>query len=99
VAVTIDVAAVPRPDGAPLARWLQTFPSYGYVLSVAPANVAAVIGRFAARGIATAEIGEIAAGRCVAITDGHATETVWDFAREPLIGCGRRQTETTQALA
>src|SRR5450631_151378 len=54
VAVTIDVAAVPRPDGVALERWLQTFPSYGYIVSVAPSKVAAVIGRFAGRGIAAA---------------------------------------------
>jgi uncharacterized protein len=94
VAVTIDVAAVPRPDGVALERWLQTFPSYGYIVSVAPSKVAAVIGRFAGRGIAAAEIGEIAAGRHVAITDGGATETVWDFAREPLIGCSQLGSET-----
>ena len=58
-----------------------------------------MIGRFAARGIAAAEIGAIAAGQRVAITDGHATETIWDFAREPLIGCGQRQARTTEALA
>jgi uncharacterized protein len=46
-----------------------------------------------------AEIGEIAAGWHVAITDGHATETIWDFAREPLIGCGQRQLKKTEALA
>jgi AIR synthase-related protein len=91
VAATIDVAAIPRPDGVALERWLQTFPSYGYVLSVAPANVAAVIDRFASRGIAVAEIGTIAAGTRVAVTDGRATETVWDFAREALIGCGQSQ--------
>jgi hypothetical protein len=89
VAATIDIAALPRPDGVPPERWLHTFPSYGYVLSVAPANVAAVIDRFARRGIATAEIGAIAAGRRVAITDGRDTATVWDFDREPLIGCGK----------
>ena len=89
VAATINVAAVPRPDGVPLERWLQTFPSYGYIISVAPANVAAVIARFAARGIAAAEIGEIAAGQHVAIIDGQASKTIWDFAREPLIGCGQ----------
>jgi AIR synthase-related protein len=99
VAATINVAAVPRPDGVPLERWLQTFPSYGYIISVAPAKVAAVIGRFACRGIVAAEIGEIAAGWHVAITDGHATETIWDFAREPLIGCGQRQLKKTEALA
>jgi uncharacterized protein len=89
VAATINIAAIPRPDGVPLERWLQTFPSYGYLLSVAPLKVAAVIARFAARGIAVAEIGEIAAGHHVAITDGQASKTIWDFAHEPLIGCGQ----------
>jgi AIR synthase-related protein len=99
VAATINVAAVPRPDGVALERWLQTFPSYGYILSVAPSKVAAVMARFAARGIAVAEVGEIAAGRRVAITDGQTTEIVWDFAREPLLGCGQPQFEKTEALA
>jgi uncharacterized protein len=89
VAATIGVAAIPRPDDVTLERWLQTFPSYGYVLSVAPAKVAAVIARFAGRGIAAADVGEITAGRQVAITDGRVTETIWDFARAPLIGCGQ----------
>jgi selenophosphate synthetase-related protein len=82
-----------------LERWLQTFPSYGYILSVAPAQVAAVIARFARRGIAAADIGAIAAGRRVAITDGRTSETVWDFAREPLIGCGQLQFEDAQVPA
>src|SRR5277367_3411348 len=43
VAATIDVTAVPRPDGVALERWLQTFPSYGYILAVAPTKVEAVI--------------------------------------------------------
>jgi uncharacterized protein len=89
VAATIDVTAVPRPQGAALERWLQTFPSYGYILAVAPAKVDAVIGRFVARGIAAAEVGAITPGSRVAVTDGHATETIWDFEREPLIGCGK----------
>jgi AIR synthase-related protein len=99
VAATIDIAAIPRPGGVPLERWLQTFPSYGYVLSVAPANVAEVVGRFTHRGIAAAEIGAVTAGQRVAITDGHTAETVWDFAREPLIGCGQLQFEKAEALA
>jgi AIR synthase-related protein len=89
VAMTIDVTAVPRPDGVAIERWLQTFPSYGYVLAVAPSKIGAVIGRFAARGIAAAEVGAITRGSRVAVTDGRAVETIWDFAREPLIGCGK----------
>ena len=70
-----------------LARWLQTFPSYGYLLAVASANVSAVLARFGVRGIAAADIGRITADRRVMIADGAATETIWDFARKPLIGC------------
>jgi uncharacterized protein len=99
VAATIDVTAVPRPDGIALERWLQTFPSYGYILAVAPAKVDAVIGRFAARGIAAAEVGTIARGSRVAVTDGRATETIWNFEREPLIGCGKPRLVTARVPA
>ena len=64
-ASAIDVASVPKPDGVALERWLQTFPSYGYLLAVPADNVAAVIARFAARDIAAAEIGEVTADRPV----------------------------------
>jgi uncharacterized protein len=87
VGVAIDVGAIPRPDGVDLERWLQTFPSYGYVLAVPPANAAAVLARFASRGIAAAEIAEVTAEPRVSITDGRSTEIIWDFSRQPLIGC------------
>ena len=87
VGVTIDVASVPKPDGVALDRWLLTFPSYGYLLAVRPANVSAVLARFTNRGIAAAEIGEFTADHRVGIADGAAIETIWDFAREPLMGC------------
>mgnify|MGYP002653175327 CR=1 FL=1 len=44
-----------RVEGVDPARWLMTFPSFGYLLSVRPENVAEVTGLFAARGIAAAE--------------------------------------------
>jgi uncharacterized protein len=94
VGATIDVTRVPKPDGAPLERWLATFPSYGYLLAVKPANVAAVLARFAARGIAAAEIGAFTADHRVAISDGRRAETIWDFTREPLIGCAGTPAET-----
>jgi AIR synthase-related protein len=91
VGATIDVARVPKPEGVPLDRWLQTFPSYGYLLAVQPANLSAVLARFGERGIAAADIGKITADRRVVITDGHASETIWDFAQEPLMGCARAE--------
>jgi uncharacterized protein len=87
VGATIDAASVPRPEGVALERWLQTFPSYGYLIAVAPGKAPAVLARFEERGIAAAEIGAITADRRVLIRDGAAAEIIWDFAREPLIGC------------
>jgi uncharacterized protein len=96
---TIDVTAIPRPGGVAMERWLQTFPSYGYILAVAPSRIEAVRECFAARDIAAAPVGDITAGGRVAMTDGHSSETIWDFAREPLIGCGAVRPQQTEALA
>lgn len=87
VAIDIDVGAVPRPAGVALDRWLMSFPSFGYLLSVPPACVDEVVARFAARDIAVAVTGAVSAGTQVAITDGTHREVIWDFADEPLIGC------------
>ena len=88
VAVTIDIDAVPRPSAVPLDRWLTSFPSYGYLLSVKPSRVAALLARFSERDIAAADIGAVTAGRHVAIAAGRTTEIVWNFADRPLIACG-----------
>jgi AIR synthase-related protein len=93
VGATIDVTRVPKPDGAPIERWLATFPSYGYLFAVRPSNVAAVLARFAARGIAAAEIGAFNTSHRVTIGNGRDIETIWDFEREPLIGCAGAMAE------
>jgi len=88
VGMTIDVSAVPRPDGVGLERWLQTFPSFGFLLATAPANASATIEAFRLRGIAAARVGNVEEGDVVAITDGVSRETIYDFNNSPLIGCG-----------
>ncbi len=45
VGAAIDVGRVPKPDGVTRERWLQTFPSYGYLLAVRESNVPAVLAR------------------------------------------------------
>jgi len=87
VGAAIEVDRVPRPDGVPLERWLQTFPSFGFLIAARPANAPAVLARFRDRGIAAADIGAFTVDHRVTIVDGPATETIWDFAREPLLGC------------
>jgi uncharacterized protein len=98
VAVDIDINSIPKPAEVALERWLLTFPSFGYLLSVKPWNAAETISRFTARGIAAATIGSVSHGSRVTITDGTATETIWDFEKQPLIG-GRRRSSAMEAVA
>jgi AIR synthase-related protein len=87
VGLRIDLAAIPCPAGAPLDRWLQTFPSFGYLLAVAPPKIPEVIARFTERGIAAADIGMITADYLVQVGLGADCETIWDFTDQPLLGC------------
>jgi uncharacterized protein len=86
VGARIDITRLPKPESAPLDRWLKTFPSYGFVLAVRPDNVAGVVARFSERDIAAADIGEFTADHRIVISDGESAQTIWDFAREPLMG-------------
>jgi AIR synthase-related protein len=89
VGAAIDVMRVPRPDGISLERWLQTFPSFGFLLAAPPANVTGVIACFSARGIAAASVGKVTGDERLEIGDGRAREVIWDFSQAPLIGCGK----------
>lgn len=84
----IDVAAVPRPEGVALDRWLLSFPSFGYLLAIPPGEVGAVCGRFAAAGIACSEVGRADASGKVRLVDGSDEALVWDLGVSPLVGCG-----------
>lgn len=89
VGIDIRVSDIPLPDGVPIERWLATFPSFGYLLSVAPENADAVIARFEARALSAAIIGKVIAGSEVAITDGERRIVVRDYAAAPLLALGR----------
>jgi AIR synthase-related protein len=58
---------LPRPEGVDLERWLISFPSFGFLLSVAPERTAEVCSAFAARDIACATVGRITASRSLAL--------------------------------
>ncbi|MGO6836177.1 sll0787 family AIR synthase-like protein [Rhizobium leguminosarum] len=90
VGIDIDVIAIPLPAGVSLDRWLVTFPSFGYLLSVAPEHAADVVTRFTARGISAAVIGAVVAGAEVALVDGERRAVVRNHAEIPLLQLGRR---------
>lgn len=85
---TLNPYALPRPQGVSLTRWLATFPSYGFILSVEPVRIEAVMNHFRQRDLAVAEFGVTDASGRVRLQDEHQVRDWWDFHRTPLMGCG-----------
>ena len=94
VGARIDVDSIPWPaaldpdDAAARLRWLTSFPSYGFVLSVRPQHVDAVLARFHARDIGCAAVGEVLAQPQVTLSHRGGEALLWDIAAEPFITAG-----------
>lgn len=89
----IDLDAMPYPPGQPrdaasLQRWLLGFPSFGFLLAAQAAQVDAIRGRFAAQGIACADVGQLDGSGRVSVAMQGQEAPLWDFRSEGFIGCG-----------
>lgn len=82
----LDLDALPRPADGDLPRWLQAFPSYGYLLSLDEAAFPEVQAAFAFHGLTCARIGRIdASARLVVRQDAERSE-FWNLAQTPFTG-------------
>lgn len=88
VGIEIDMAALHPPAGIAPERWLRSFPSFGFLLSVAPADTEAVCARVTARGIDCSAIGRVTPGSAVTLTHGDQTALFWDPADHPYLNLG-----------
>ena len=66
---------IPRPEQIDLTRWLISFPSFGFLLSVDPSQIGDVTALFDDRGIATAQVGTIIESGAFVLVYGTARET------------------------
>jgi AIR synthase-related protein len=86
----LDLAAIPAPacaDAEP-KRWLEAFPSFGYLLSVEPEHVAEVTARFAAVGVTASVIATVDDTRALEVSYEGESARYWDLSRESLMGFG-----------
>lgn len=81
----IDLDAIPRPAGVAMDRWLRSFPSFGFLLSVRPEHSEAVCARFLARDIATAIIGQATPGSRIELHADGETALFWDHRAQPYL--------------
>ncbi|OCX65372.1 hypothetical protein BFP70_09930 [Thioclava sp. SK-1] len=88
VGIVLDLGAIHPPSGVSLPRWLRSFPSYGFLLSVAPESVAQLCAQFDAHGIAAQVFGHVTDGTAVTLRDGLDAAIFWDHAQSPYLNLG-----------
>lgn len=87
VGARLDLAALPAPADVDPFRWLNAFPSFGFVLSVEPQAAAEVCARFAAIGVSSAVVGQVTDEPALEIAFAGERARYWDLS-EPLTGFG-----------
>jgi len=86
----LDIDAIPRPPDEPLDKWLLSFPSYGFLLSVPPAQLPQIQPLFHAEGLVCEAIGQVTAGHELGLRSRGESTVFWDFAKDALTGFGDR---------
>ncbi len=82
----LDLDTIPSPPDIPIEEWLLFFPSYGFLLSVNPKNVAAVQKHFHDRDLACQVVGEVNSS-CQLSLNSEADEVVfWDLSQKQFTG-------------
>ena len=88
VGATLDLDRLPMPAGATLERWLATFPSFGFLLSVPEVGAGRVCAAFSARGIACQAVGRVDGSRALRLAADGEEAPLWDLAARPFTGFG-----------
>jgi hypothetical protein len=87
----LDLDRVPCPDSLPLERWLLCFPSYGFLLSVRPDQVATVQSKFRYRDLVCEVVGEVQPTEQLILKSQEESVMFWDLSQQRLTGFAREK--------
>lgn len=93
VGIDIDLGDIPVPAGVSLARWLSTFPSFGFLITAVPDKASDILSLFDQAGLTAAIIGKVKAGTEIAICAKGQRAVIRDYRTDALMGFGP-ETET-----
>ena len=82
----LNLDAIPCPKELDLERWLLSFPSYGFLLSIRPDNVAAVKSCFHNQNLVCEVVGEVQQSHQLVLTSSTESVVFWDLSTQPLTG-------------
>ncbi|MEM7795568.1 MAG: sll0787 family AIR synthase-like protein [Cyanobacteria bacterium P01_C01_bin.118] len=88
VGVVLDLDLVPHPKDVPWQKWLTSFPSFGFLLSVLPENLGQVQELFQPYGLTCKAIGKVTTGSQVIFQQEGEQVLFWDSSH-PLTGFGK----------
>ncbi|MCV6546064.1 MAG: sll0787 family AIR synthase-like protein [Cohaesibacter sp.] len=91
VGIRIDLDALTPPQDISKERWLRSFPSFGFLLTVSEENAEAVCDLFHTRDITAQVIGDIIDGSSVSFHTQGQTEEFWNYKNQPYLGLGRKE--------
>ncbi|HSH13062.1 MAG TPA: sll0787 family AIR synthase-like protein [Desulfurivibrionaceae bacterium] len=83
----IDLSAIPRPRGD-LLRWLRAFQSYGFLLSIEPDRVSALLRYFQTSHLTCQPIGTVTDDGRVFLDHAGSQAQFWDLHQQPLTHMG-----------
>jgi AIR synthase-related protein len=86
VGATLDLDAIPCPEGLNFLQWLLSFPSYGFLLSVHPDNLETVRAKFQNAGLVAKAIATIQSGNALTLKLGTDSQEFWDLSSKSLTG-------------
>ncbi len=82
----LNLDVIPRPETISVENWLLFFPSYGFLLSVRPENVADVQAAFYGRSLVCEAVGEVHASQQLFLKSGGDEVVFWDLSQKQFIG-------------
>lgn len=88
IGADIDLSAIPKPEHVEWSQWLQSFPSFGYVLTCDPKHLTDVLEHFQQRDIAAAAIGTLNSSQQCWVKQQHNRALYWDLNTTALTQMG-----------
>jgi len=94
----LNLDQVPCPNEVSLERWLLSFPSYGFLLSVRPSNALDVQFCFQQQNLVCEVVGEVQATPQLVLQSQQEFLTFWDFSKQKLTGFSTARGEQSPCL-
>ncbi len=85
---SLDLKAIPKPEGADLIRWLRAFQSFGFIFAVDVSKTSQLLNYFKSSHLSCAPIGTITDSGKVMIEASGASVEFWDIKNQKLTGLG-----------